>query len=126
MSMSPRAPLSLSINPNERSVQSLEAEIKRLQEILVERENEIGLLEQSLKDKERTSVATTETPQSSLPATPVNGEGSPDPHLSPKTMNHFQELRMSLDPSENGSVPDTDESMDRLNELMRYFIFVRV
>ena len=99
-------------------MQSLEAEIKRLQEILVERESEINLLEQSLREKERPPTLP-ETPSSTSPATPANGEPSPLAHLSPKTMNQFQELRMSLDQSENGSAEDAEESLDRLNELMR-------
>ena len=123
MSPSGRPALSLSISPNERSVQSLEAEIKRLQEILVEREGEIGLLEQSLRDKEREAVLQAETPStaSTSPATPENGEVNPMMHLSPKTMNHFQELRSTLDRSESDSNADGGESLDRLNELMRYF-----
>lgn len=121
LSPSGRPALSLSISPNERSVQSLEAEIKRLQEILVERESEIGLLEQSLKDKEREAVLQAETPSSAstTPATPENGEANPMMHLSPKTINHFQELRSTLDHSENDSNVDAGEDLDRLNELMR-------
>lgn len=119
MSPHSRPTLSLNVNSNERSVQSLEAEIKRLQEIVVERENEITLLEQSLKEKERPAPLT-ETPSSTSPGTPLNGDTSPMVHLSPKTMNQFQELRLSLDNSDNGSASDGEESqVDRLNELMR-------
>ena len=87
----------------------------------MERESEIGLLEQSLKDKEREAALLAETASSAStsPATPANGEPSPMMHLSPKTMNHFQELRSSLDPSESDSNADAGESLDRLNELMR-------
>ncbi|OCH92129.1 kinesin [Obba rivulosa] len=107
---------SVNVSPNERSVQSLEKEIMRLQEVLQDREAEISALEQSLKDKERVA---------SMPidASPANGNGEVSPlmHLSPKTINRFQELRRSLDlhvPSTD-SPTDVDESLDRLNELMR-------
>jgi hypothetical protein len=43
-----------------------------------------------------------------------NGESSPELHLSPKTMNQFQELRDTIP-----SPADPDESLVRLNELMR-------
>ena len=85
----------------------------------MERENEINVLEQSLKSKESAPTPSLDTPSSTLPTTPVNGEVNDTSHLSPKTMNHFQELRHSLDSSENGPPVDSEESLDRLNELMR-------
>lgn len=92
----------------------------RLQDVLKEREAEITALEQSLKESSR-RPSLTETPLTSQAAS-VNGDAttSPSMSLSPKTINQFEELRHSIDPSDNGSVSDADESLDRLNELMRY------
>ena len=128
LSISPtsRPALSLSISPNERSVQSLEAEIKRLQDVLVDRENEIRLLEDTLKNQAMNSVTSEGTPASTSPATPLTGDASPALHLSPKTMNQFQQLRHSLDHSENDSSVDAEESLDRLNELMRFVLLMIV
>jgi DNA repair exonuclease SbcCD ATPase subunit len=114
LSMSPRPSLSLLVNPNERSVQSLEQEIMRLQEVLKERESEITVLEQSLKEKNSASPSPSNTPP-----TPLNGEPSPMLQLSPKTRNQFQTLRSALNQPEDAATPDSDESLDRLNELMR-------
>lgn len=117
MSMSPisRPTLSLHVNPNERSVHSLEQEIMRLQEVLKERETEIAGLEDSLREKSRRPAISAETSSdASLLATPENGEEN----LSPKTINQFQELRHSLD--DLVSPTDADESLERLNELMRW------
>ncbi|KAI0094064.1 kinesin [Irpex rosettiformis] len=114
-----RPNLSLNVNPNERSVQSLEQEIMRLQEVLKERETEITALEQSLREKEKPKKPVPElqnmTNGTSHPV--ESGETTPDLHLSPKTMNQFQELRHTL--NDIPSPTDTDESLLRLNELMR-------
>lgn len=112
---------SINVNANERSVQSLEKEIMRLQEVLKERETEITSLETTLKEQEGRGRSGNRTPSSASPGTPINGD--PALHLSPKTMSQFQALRRSLDlslyQSGNGAVPENDESLDRLNELMR-------
>lgn len=117
LSMSPgsRPSLSLHVGPNERSVQSLEQEIMRLQDVLKEREAEISVLEQTLKEKDRAAAAS----QSPSPATPVQVDSSAMVHLSPKTRSQFEELHNSISHSENAAVPDADESLVRLNELMR-------
>lgn len=110
----------------------------RLQEVLKEREAEITALETSLRESEARERNGTRTPSESAPATPVNGvepsvhvngngdvtpNGETDAmfHLSPKTRSQFQALRRSLDlsHSQHAPVPDHDESLDRLNELMR-------
>lgn len=111
-SMSSHRPsLSLQVNSNERSVQSLEQEIMRLQEVLKEREAEITSLEQSLIQKH----------QPSPPMTPMVGEdASPSLHLSPKTISHFKEIRRSLNVQDSLSASDAGDSLVRLNELMRY------
>ena len=90
----------------------------RLQEVLKERETEITALEQSLKEKDSSTTSPPPPPLES-PSTPVNGDASPDLHLSPKTRSQFQELRNSLDQPDGLPAPDADESLERLNELMR-------
>ncbi|KAI0703557.1 kinesin [Cytidiella melzeri] len=116
---SPRPNLSLNVSPNERSVQSLQREIMRLQEVLKERESEITALEQSLDEREKSrKPAPALHALSNGDSHPVeNGESTPDLHLSPRTMGQFQELRHTLDGMP--SPADPDESLLRLNELMR-------
>lgn len=121
LSPSSRPSLSLLVNPNERSVQSLEHEIMRLQEVLKEREAEITALEQSLKERD-SSLTPPAQGSPDTPSTPVNGDTgptSPELHLSPKTRSQFQELRNSLDQPDGLPASDADESLERLNELMR-------
>ena len=90
----------------------------RLQEVLKEREAEITALEQSLKDKD-SSLTPPAQASPDTPSTPVNGDTSPELHLSPKTRSQFQELRNSLDQPDGLPASDADESLERLNELMR-------
>jgi predicted RNase H-like nuclease (RuvC/YqgF family) len=118
----PNLSISLSappISPNERSVTSLEKEIMRLQEVLNQREAEITLLEGSLKEQER-------APASPLPMTEeaLEADLDVDSHLSPKTINKFDEIRRNMalpnghaEPQEE-PMPDSDASLQRLNELM--------
>ena len=71
---------SIGVNPNERSVVSLEQEIMRLQEVLKEREAEITVLETSLRESEARERTVTRTPSESTPTTPVDrlhGEQGP-------------------------------------------------
>ena len=113
----------------------------RLQDAIKEREAEITVLETSLRESEARERTVTRTPSESTPTTPVNGvepavhvngDGNATPngetingdamlHLSPKTRSQFQALRRSLDlsHSQHTPLPDHDESLDRLNELMR-------
>lgn len=86
----------------------------RLQEVLKEREAEITALETSLKEKDNAPL-TPGQPSPDSPSTPINGEPSPSAFFSPKTKSQFQELQRSLD----HTVSDPDESLERLNELMR-------
>ena len=88
----------------------------RLQEVLKEREAEITLLEESLKESNRGASALP-TPMTTSPASP-SGEISPDAHLSPKTLHNFNELHGALD--NQVSLTSVDETHERLNELMRY------
>jgi predicted RNase H-like nuclease (RuvC/YqgF family) len=120
----PNLSISLSagaISPNERSVSSLEKEIMRLQEVLHQREAEITILEGSLKEKERTPAS------SPLPRTAeehLEDDIEVNSHLSPQIMNKFDEIRRGMvlpnghaEPKEE-SIPDSDASLQRLNELM--------
>lgn len=101
----------------------------RLQEVLKEREAEISMLEGSLKEngKDETVVPSPITKEIELVKT--NGDVGPLAHLSPETLNQFDTIRETMvnghvhDNLENGSektgsVSETDESLDRLNELM--------
>lgn len=118
----PNLSISLSgsaINPTERSVTSLEKEIMRLQEVLSQREAEITILEDSLNERKR-------APASPLPMTEeerVDDDVNPNSHLSPKTVHNFDEIRKGMvqngfAESKDGSIPDSDASLQRLNELM--------
>ncbi|KAL4248822.1 TRAFAC class myosin-kinesin ATPase superfamily protein [Abortiporus biennis] len=117
----------LNVNPNERSVQSLEQEIMRLQEVLKERETEITSLETSLRESERRGREPINTPTTGSPVAPSTPQheraDSLLDHLSPKTMSQFQALRQSLDLSSvqngNDTAEEQEGSLDRLNELMR-------
>lgn len=98
----------------------------RLQEVLKERETEITALEQSLQEKEKVKKVTPTleglTNGGSHPE--ENGDSPLDLHLSPKTMNQFQELRHSLD--DIPSPTDNEESLLRLNELMRWVFVLKL
>lgn len=78
----------------------------RLQEVLKEREAEISVLEESLKEKHGDRLA-------------VNGDAAPSAKLLSTSLSQFDEVHKPL---ENGhqseSVSESDESLDRLNELM--------
>ncbi|KAG6833664.1 hypothetical protein H0H87_002860 [Tephrocybe sp. NHM501043] len=118
------------VNGNERSVNSLEKEIMRLQEVLKEREAEITLLEESPREsREEKSPAPVveDLPTSNGKAANATAAAT----LSPKTMNQFDHIRKTM---ENGNgyahtdtgselnsssvVSEADESLERLNELM--------
>ncbi|KAJ3888213.1 kinesin domain-containing protein [Lentinula edodes] len=145
VSLSPRPNLSISlpngltnIVPAERSAVSLEKEIMRLQEVLKEREAEISTLELSLLKATQTesSASSTSDQLRDLKLELDNAhddEPAPESFLSPQTINKFAHIRRSMQfHSENGNsqrdhdsnsasdsmVSDTDESLDRLNELM--------
>ena len=93
----------------------------RLQDVLKEREQEIAHLEISLKERE-TVVS---TPPSVQEVTAVDDIDSPSAYMSPKTINQFDEIKTVLQqgPGPDGtdvmSNPENDESLGRLNELMR-------
>lgn len=114
----------------------------RLQEVLKDREAEITALEKSLKDtsRERSPPAPV---AKDLPRVHVNGkvDSTIVANLSPKTINQFDNIRKSMElhglnglngngngyahdapdaGSEVNGSSETDESLDRLNELMLY------
>ncbi|KAH7107617.1 kinesin-domain-containing protein [Auriculariales sp. MPI-PUGE-AT-0066] len=108
----PVPPLHLHIN-NERSTESLEKEIMRLQEVLKEREAEIVILEQNLK----VTPPRTDSPDGIAPEDPTL---RPAGTLSPKTISQFEEIRRSVIIDDNTTPqPVESESLDRLDELMR-------
>ncbi len=110
---------SVSISPTERSVASLEEEIMRLQDVIKEREAEISALETTVREKNRQEVNGTVPVESKRDASEPNGDALV--HLSPKTITNFSEIRKSLDlhHANHYTVSDVDESLERLNELMR-------
>ncbi|KAG5647313.1 hypothetical protein DXG03_000851 [Asterophora parasitica] len=118
------------INGNERSISSLEKEIMRLQEVLKEREAEIGLLEESLKQSRDEKAPASTTP---IVKEESNGKANgAAATLSPKTLNQFDHIRKSMENGNDHAYVDagsemnggssafseTDESLERLNELM--------
>ncbi|KAJ3864658.1 kinesin domain-containing protein [Lentinula novae-zelandiae] len=144
VSLSPRPNLSISlpngltnIVPAERSAVSLEKEIMRLQEVLKEREAEISTLEHSLLKATQTESSASSTSDQlrdlKLELDNDHDEPAPESFLSPQTINKFAHIRRSMQfHSENGNsqrdhdsnsasdsmLSDTDDSLDRLNELM--------
>lgn len=106
----------------------------RLQEVLKEREAEISLLEESLKEnqQEKLPIDGAEIPEHETGG--VNGipTVSPETALSPKTLHQFDNIRKTMENGVDGHAPLTDtgssfsedESLDRLNELMLYVRFL--
>lgn len=105
----------------------------RLQEVLKEREAEITLLEESLKERdEGLAVAPVVLNIVENGAPRVNGfSTTPDTALSPKTLNQFDHIRRGIE-NGNGASDEVDsemigtsgpdESLVRLNELMLYVV----
>jgi kinesin family protein 4/21/27 len=99
----------------------------RLQDVLKEREQEIAQLEISLKERE-TVVPTQSNLQEDTAPHAVDNIDSPSILISPIKINHPDEIETVLhqgtgpDGADVMSNPETDESLDRLNELMRFVI----
>ena len=95
----------------------------RLQDVLRQRDEEIAALERSVKmhDEERMNGnGHTNGGMLSPPASESEGDGL----ITPITVKRFENLRNSMQlhtRSESNSVsnPDTDEQLERLNDLMR-------
>jgi len=98
----------------------------RLQDVLKEREQEIAQLEISLKERE-TVVPTQPNLQEDTVPHAVDNIDSPSVS-SPRKINQPDEIKTVLyqgigpDGADVMSNPETDESLDRLNELMRFVI----
>jgi hypothetical protein len=94
----------------------------RLQEVLTERETEIGVLEESLKESQRQQSDLASAPQDGLLSPPdSNGDMV---RLSPATTLKFDAIRETMrhtraDSESTGSASEVDENLERLNELMR-------
>jgi hypothetical protein len=98
-------------HPNERSVLSLESEIMRLQEVLKDREAEILVLEDSLKAKHHNGSGVNGL---------VNGDAT-SAKLSSTNWNQFDDVHKSLGNGHQSELTsESDDSLDRLNELMLY------
>jgi len=111
-----------------RTVQSLEKEIMRLQEVLKERETEIGVLETTLKELKNPPPKTTvlhdvEEDDEEQVLEMSSQSGVESGKLSPATLGKFAKLRRSLiieHPPRFDDGPSAEsETLDRLNELMR-------
>ena len=99
----------------------------RLQDVLKEREQEIAQLEISLKERE-TMVPTQTSLQEDIDPHAVDNIDSSSVFMSPRNIDQPDEIKTVLHqgPGPDGtdvmSNPETDESLDRLNELMRFVI----
>jgi len=108
----------------------------RLQEVLKDREVEISVLEESLKESQqgnRPSSAASNNKEDDVRE--VDEElFNPDSTLSPKTLNRFDHIRKTMEGAnghaictDNGIQNSEDESLERLNELMLYvFLYSNV
>jgi hypothetical protein len=96
----------------------------RLQDVLKEREQEIAHLEISLKEKEM-GAPTTSILQDATSTHPIDDVDNPSVFLSPRTIDQFDEIKTvlqqgsGLDCTDIANNSESDESLDRLNELMR-------
>jgi kinesin family protein 4/21/27 len=99
----------------------------RLQDVLKEREQEIAQLEISLKERETIVPTQPSLQEVTVPHT-VDNIDSPSVLMSPRKINQPEEIKAILhqgpgpDSADVMSNPETDESLDRLNELMRFVI----
>ena len=120
---------------HQRTVQSLEKEIMRLQEVLKEREKEISLLEGREIDDQQ--LVTAKPP---IVNGVVNDRDPTADYLSPKTMGQFENIKKGMvngsSSTVNGNgngdnaggdnesekpesvISEADENLERLNELM--------
>ncbi|KAG8884235.1 hypothetical protein FRB97_004740 [Tulasnella sp. 331] len=113
------SPLRMSLqlgNDGGRSVESLEKEIMRLQEVLKDREAEISVLEKNITSFERSTSPSRKSSQASLQP---NGNAEA---MSPDTRERFEELKSSLEATPDLASPEGgsgEDSLTRLNELLR-------
>ncbi len=99
----------------------------RLQDVLKEREQEIAQLEISLKERENVVPTPPGLEEVAVPHA-VDNIDNPSVNMSPRKINQSVEIKTVLqqgpgpDSADVMSNPETDESLDRLNELMRFVI----
>jgi hypothetical protein len=93
----------------------------RLQDVLKEREQEIAQLEISLKERETVVPAQPSSQEVTIPYA-VDNIDSPSVFMSPRKPDQPDEIRTVSGPDGTDvmSNPEADESLDRLNELMRF------
>jgi hypothetical protein len=107
----------------------LEKEIMRLQEVLKDRENEITVLERSLRQKDAPRDLATEAGLATE-VEPSHVNGHADAVLSPETKHKFDAIRETManghgSETDSVSASDADENLERLNELMRCVLHFR-
>lgn len=99
----------------------------RLQEVLKDREREIFLLEESLKEGQHDQRPSSAGSNSNRDDVCEVDEEPPmlDAMLSPKTLNQFDHIRKTMEGTNGHTLyaenPE-DESLERLNELMLYVV----
>ncbi len=98
----------------------------RLQEVLRERETEISTLEESLRENHAAQVVSQVKGAAGAFGHPSAALDNVD--LSPKTLNNFDHIKQSMvngnghttHPDNVSNHSESDESLERLNELMLY------
>ena len=97
----------------------------RLQEVLKDREREISLLEESLKERQQDKRPSSAGSNSNRDDVVDEEPLVLDTMLSPKTLNQFDHIRKSMEGTNGHAMyaenPE-DESLERLNELMLYVV----
>lgn len=125
-----------SVGPTERSYDQLKEEIRKLQEVLQQRDDEISTLENTLHQQLHTPATTPslgDSPLASFSPLPDQPDTPPRPSvivddglLSPRTVARFDSLRsdfvsgngLGLSPAAAAVKPLSAESQTRLDELM--------
>lgn len=125
-----------SVGPTERSYDQLKEEIRKLQEVLQQRDDEISTLESTLQQQLHTPATTPslgDSPLASFSPLPDQPETPPRPSvvvddglLSPRTVARFDSLRSDFVPGNGLGLssaaaavkPFTAEAQTRLDELM--------
>ena len=99
----------------------------RLQEVLKDREREISLLEESLKERQQDKRPSSAGSNSNRDDVYEVDEEllMPNAMLSPKTLNQFDHIRKTMEGTNGHAMyaeTPEDESLERLNELMLYVV----
>jgi kinesin family protein 4/21/27 len=99
----------------------------RLQEVLKERETEIRVLEESLKESQANQL-TGQDRGVVISSSEIQDSVASVTGLSPKTLNNFDQIKQTMvngnvhtaNPDHTSNHSESDESLERLNELMLY------